>query len=215
MIQVLICDDQAVVREGLAAILNTVSQIEITGLAADGQEALQLIAQRPPHVVLMDLNMPRMNGVQATRRIRDQFKKTYVLVLTTYADDDWVFDAIRAGASGYLLKDTRREQLVQAIEGTAQGKSYLDPSIAGKIMTLAVEHKEPLMFPIDQPIPDLTLREKEIIQLIAEGYSNPEVAKQLHLAPGTVRNYISEIFAKLEVSDRVQVAVKAIKLGIL
>src|SRR6185503_8213659 len=115
-VSVLICDDQAVVREGLAAILSTVPQISVVGLASQGQEAVEMVAQYQPQVVLMDLNMPEMNGVQATRHIREQFPEVAVLVLTTYATDEWVFDAIRAGAAGYLLKDTRRDDLVRAIE---------------------------------------------------------------------------------------------------
>ena len=217
-ISVLICDDQAVVREGLAAILGTVSQLRVTGLASHGQEAIDLVAHTRPDVVLMDLNMPVMNGVQATRLIREQFPGVAVLVLTTYATDEWVFDAIRAGASGYLLKDTRRDDLVRAIEGTAQGKAHLDPEVAGKVMAHIAQN--PVLdsslagLPLDLP-EALTVREQEILRLLAQGLSNPEIAGQLHLSPGTVRNYVSEIFAKLGVSDRAQAAIAAVKLGLL
>ena len=125
MVRVLICDDQAVVREGLAAILGTDSEIEIVGLAENGRQALELMAEARPDIVLMDLKMPVMNGVQATSRIRREYPQVYVLVLTTYPDDQWLFDAIRAGASGYMLKDTRRDELIAAVKGTAEGKSFL------------------------------------------------------------------------------------------
>ncbi|MCL4296784.1 MAG: response regulator transcription factor [Anaerolineae bacterium] len=215
-ISVLICDDQAVVREGLAAILGTVPHIRVAALASHGQEAVDMVAHTQPDVVLMDLNMPVMNGVQATRFIRQQFPGVNVLVLTTYATDEWVFDAIRAGASGYLLKDTRRDDLVRAIEGTAQGKAHLDPEVAGKIMTHIAQTPtlSPTIPSLDLP-EALTLREQEVLRLLAQGLSNPEIAGQLHLSPGTVRNYVSEIFTKLGVSDRAQAAIAAVKLGLL
>lgn len=214
-ITLLICDDQAVVREGLAAILGTVPHLKVVGLASHGQEALELIASQQPQVVLMDLNMPVMNGVQATRRIREQFPEVAVLVLTTYATDEWLFDAIRAGATGYLLKDTRRGDLVRAIEGTAQGKAHLDPDVAGKVMNQAAQRTNTAEQPAgSMNLPEnLTGREEEVLRLLAQGLSNPEIATQLALAPGTVRNYVSEIFAKLGVSDRTQAAVMAVKLG--
>jgi len=216
-VSVLICDDQAVVREGLAAILSTVPQINVVGLASHGQEAVEMVAQHQPEVVLMDLNMPGMNGVQATRYIREQFPGVAVLVLTTYGTDEWVFDAIRAGAAGYLLKDTRRDDLVQAIEGTAQGKTHLDPNVAGKLVAHVAQTAAPNL-PETQPAsPEelLTGREQEVLRLLAHGLSNPEIARELHLAPGTVRNYVSEIFVKLGVSDRTQAVVVAMKLGLL
>jgi DNA-binding NarL/FixJ family response regulator len=215
-ITVVICDDQAVVREGLAAILSTVPRVAVIGLASHGGEALSLVALHRPQVVLMDLNMPEMNGVQATRKIREQFPEVAVLVLTTYATDEWVFDAIRAGARGYLLKDTRRDDLVRAIEGTAMGKSYIDPDVAGKLVAHIVHPSAtpgaPTLLGLAEP---LTEREIHVLQLLVQGLSNPEIARQLHLAPGTVRNYVSEIFIKLGVSDRTQAAVMAMRLGIL
>jgi len=217
-ISVLICDDQAVVREGLEAILSTIPHIQVVGLASDGQEAVDLVASCKPDVVLMDLKMPRMNGVQATRNIREKYPGVPVLVLTTYATDEWLFDAIRAGAAGYLLKDTRRDGLVRAIEETAQGKTHVDPNIAGRVFAhIATAPSQPeIPLPVD-PEDDsselLTGREIELLGLLAQGLSNPEIAQKLHLAPGTVRNYVSEIFAKLRVSDRTQAAVMATKLG--
>ena len=215
-VSVVICDDQAVVREGLAAILSTAPQINVVGLASQGHEALALVARHRPDVVLMDLNMPEMNGVQATRRICEQFPEVAVLVLTTYATDEWVFDAIRAGAMGYLLKDTRRDDLVRAIEGTAEGKTHLDPNVAGKVLAHIVQTSAPTAHHSTAPVrleEQLTEREQEVLCLLVQGLSNPEIARELHLAPGTVRNYVSEIFAKLGVSDRTQAAVMATKLG--
>ena len=213
-IRVLIVDDQTVVREGLAAILRTDPEIDVVGLAGDGREALELVPTAQPDVVLMDLKMPRMNGVQATRELRQAWPEIYVLILTTYAEEDWLFDAIRAGAAGYLLKDTRRADLVAAIKGTAQGKAFLDPSVAGKVMVHAASSAA-VAEETRAPAIDLTEREVEILNMLAQGLSNPEIAERLHLAPGTVRNYVSSILAKLGVSDRTQAAVLAVRWGLV
>ena len=213
MIRVVIVDDQTVVREGLAAILETDPEIEIVGLACDGQEALQMVAEAEPDVVLMDLKMPILNGVQSTQRLRRSHPDVHILVLTTYAGDQWVFDALRAGAAGYLLKDTRRDELVAAVKGTAQGKSYLDPSVAAKVMQQAIA--QPRSAPAEQPIEPLTQRELQVLHLLAQGYSNPAIAQRLHLARGTVRNYVSAILQKLGVSDRTQAAVEALRRGLI
>jgi DNA-binding NarL/FixJ family response regulator len=214
IVRVLIVDDQTVVREGLAAILSTDPEIQVVGLAGNGQEALELVAQVRPHVVLMDLKMPVLNGVQATQRLHQAYPEVYILVLTTYAADQWVFDAIQAGAAGYLLKDTRRDELITAIKGSAQGRSYLDPAIAGRVMVQAVVSPPPTV--LQEPAPEpLTERELQIVRLLAKGYSNPEIAKHLHLAQGTVRNYVSTILQKLDVSDRTQAAVAALRLGLV
>ncbi len=211
MIRVLICDDQTVVRDGLEAILSTDNEIEVVGVARHGQEALDLAAARQPDVVLMDLKMPVLNGVQATERLRRSWPNIRVLVLTTYADDAWVLDAVRAGASGYLLKDTRREDLLVAIKGTAAGKTFLDPSIAGKVVRQIVAPPQPL----PPPAEPLTEREMSVLELICRGYSNSEIAQQLHLAGGTVRNYVSSILQKLGVEDRTQAAVMAYQRGLV
>ena len=213
MVRVLICDDQTVVREGLAAILGTDPEIQVVGLASHGAEALDLVPQTEPDVVLMDLQMPVMNGVQATQRLRRAYPDIHVLVLTTYAEDQWVLDAVRAGATGYLLKDTRRDELLDAIKGTVQGRSYLDPAVAGTVMQAATtppptRQAEPLLDPF-------TEREQEILRLLVQGQNNPEIARRLHLAKGTVRNYVSVIFQKLGVSDRTQAAVVAMQRGLV
>ncbi len=214
MVRVLICDDQTVVREGLAAILSTDDEIEVVGLARNGEEALALAATERPDVVLMDLNMPVMNGIQATQRLRVLHPAVRVLVLTTYADDAWVMDAIRAGAAGYLLKDTRRADLVAAIKGTAAGKSFLDPTIAGTLMRQM--SAEPTAPPVHTgQVEPLTERELEVLRLLAQGYSNPEIAQRMHLAAGTIRNYVSTILQKLGVGDRTQAAVVALQRGLI
>jgi DNA-binding NarL/FixJ family response regulator len=211
MVRVLICDDQTVVREGLAAILSTDPEIEVVALAGNGEEALAAVEQDLPDLVLMDLKMPVMNGVQATQRLRSRHPTVRVLILTTYADDAWVLDAVRAGASGYLLKDTRREDLLVAIKGTAAGKTFLDPSVAGKVVRQIVTPPEPA-----KPLADaLTERELSVLELICLGYSNPEIAQRLHLAAGTVRNYVSSILQKLGVEDRTQAAVVAYQRGLV
>jgi DNA-binding NarL/FixJ family response regulator len=212
MVRVLICDDQTVVREGLAAILSTDDEIEVVGLAANGEEAVALANERQPDVVLMDLKMPVMNGVQATRRLHSQQLTVRVLILTTYAEDAWVFEAIRAGAAGYLLKDTRRDDLLAAIKGTAAGKSFLDPAIAGKLMQQVAAAPAPVG---QVQAETLSERELEVLRLMALGYSNPEIAQHLHLSAGTVRNYVSAILQKLGVEDRTQAAVVAYQWGLL
>jgi len=214
MIRVLICDDQTVVREGLAAILSTDPEILVVGLAGNGREALSLVPEARPDVVLMDLKMPVMNGVQTTQRLHTHFPSVRVLVLTTYADEAWVLDAVRAGASGYLLKDTRRDELVAAVKGTAEGKSFLDPSVAGKLMRqVAAAPAAPAQE--SGQVETLTERELEILQLLVQGHSNPEIARRLYLAAGTVRNYVSNILQKLGVPDRTQAAVVAIQRGLV
>jgi DNA-binding NarL/FixJ family response regulator len=214
MIRVLICDDQTVVREGLAAILSTDPDIGVVGLAGDGREALGLVQATQPDVVLMDLKMPVMNGVQATQRLHTQFPAVRVLVLTTYADDAWVLDAVRAGASGYLLKDTRRDELLAAVKGTAQGKSFIDPSVAGKLMQHLASAPS-VVAPDAGRVEALTERELEVLGLLVQGHSNPEIARRLYLAAGTVRNYVSSILQKLGVPDRTQAAVVAIQRGLV
>jgi len=211
MIRVLICDDQAVVCEGLKAILGTVNTIEVVGIANDGEQAVEAVAKLHPDVVLMDLKMPVMTGVQATRLIHSQFPEVHVLVLTTYDFDEWVFDAIRNGAAGYLLKDTPRETLVSAIHGTAAGKTYVDPAVAGKLFNQISRGSAP---PDASLVDSLSDRERDVLRLLASGMSNSDIAQHLYLSEGTVRNYVSSILTKLGVSDRTQAAVLALRAGI-
>ncbi|MEM7033606.1 MAG: response regulator transcription factor [Chloroflexota bacterium] len=208
--KVLICDDQALIRDGLEMLLKLEKDIEVVGQAQDGAEAMELVAKFQPDLVLMDLKMPGMNGIQATREICRHYPKVKILVLTTYDDDEWVFDALRAGAIGYLLKDTPRQDVIKAVRGTLEGKSFLDPAVAGKLVTQVVDQQtSPSSLITDK----LTKREVEVLQLIAQGLSNTDIATRLHLSEGTVRNHVSALFAKLAVTDRTQAAILAIKHG--
>ena len=197
--KVIICDDQAIIRDGLELLLKLEQDIDVIGLAQDGAEAIELVAKLSPDLVLMDLKMPGMNGVEASRRICTEYSVVKVLVLTTFDDDEWVFDAIRAGASGYLLKDTPREKVIEAIRGTVTGKSYVDPLVAGKILDQVASKQEQPQTLITQK---LTGREVQVLRLIAHGFSNSDIADRLHLSEGMVRNHVSAILSKLDVSDR-------------
>ncbi len=213
MIRVIICDDQEVVCEGLQTILKTAGDIEVVGVAHDGAEALEAVANLDPDLVLMDLKMPGMNGIQATRLIREQYPHVSVLVLTTYDADEWVFDAIRSGASGYLLKDVPRAQLIEAMRGTAAGKTHIDPSVAGKLFEHVVQNTSSL--PDSTLAEELNERDLEILHYIALGLSNAAIAGRLSLSEGTVRNYVSALFQKLNVTDRTQAAIFAMRYGLL
>ncbi len=209
--KILICDDQAVVRDGLELLLKLERDFDVVGCASDGAQAVELAEQKKPDLVLMDLKMPGTNGIEATRQIKSRHPEIKVLVLTTYDDSEWVFDAIRAGAAGYLLKDTPREAIVAAIRGTVAGKSFVDPGVAGRILeTLASKQVQPETLLTRK----LTGREGDVLRLIARGLSNPEIAAHLHLSEGTVRNHVSAILTKLEASDRTQAAIIAIQHGL-
>lgn len=209
--KILLCDDQAVIRDGLEMLLSLEKDFQVVGLAQDGVDAVELAGQKQPDLILMDLKMPMMNGIEATREIRAKYPQIKILVLTTYDDDEWVFDAIRAGASGYLLKDTSRQKIVEAIRGTLDGKSFVDPAVAGKLLNhVASKQTQPASLLTDK----LTERELDVLRLIARGFTNGEIAAQLHLSEGTVRNHVSAILEKLGVSDRTQAAVIAIQHGL-
>ncbi|HNT76421.1 MAG TPA: response regulator transcription factor [Anaerolineae bacterium] len=212
MIRVLICDDQEVVTEGLRVILGTSPDIEVVGVAHDGAEAVEKVAALHPDVALMDLKMPGVNGIQATQQIHDRCPGVRVLVLTTYDADEWVFDAIRSGAHGYLLKDTPRQNLIAAVKDAMAGKTPVDAGVAGKLF----EHiAQKSVAPADTSIrEDLSERELEVLRLLARGLSNADIAGRLYLSEGTVRNYVSAILAKLNVADRTQAAVMALRYGL-
>jgi DNA-binding NarL/FixJ family response regulator len=192
-------------------LLKLESDIDIIGLAEDGARALDLIIQQEPDLVLMDLKMPIMNGVEAIHQIRIQHPLVKILVLTTYDDDDWVFNAVQAGASGYLLKDAPRDDLIKAIRGTVAGKTYVDPSVAGKILRQATSHQTQSPTAI---IGKLTDREVDVLRMLARGLNNKDISERLFLSEGTVRNHVSSILAKLNVTDRTQAAVIAIQHGL-
>jgi DNA-binding NarL/FixJ family response regulator len=222
-VRVLICDDQWIVCQGLEAILSAEPGIEVIGVVSDGAEALEAVARLRPDVVLMDLRMPEMNGIEATRLIRERFSETKVLVLTTYGSDEWLLSAIRSGASGYLLKGTPREALIDAVKGTAMGRTHVDPEIAGRLFEQVAQAEwSPHDVPADgatvdgsHPLDLLSERELDVLRLLARGLSNTDIAGRLYLSEGTVRNYVSSILSKLGVSDRTQAAVLALRYGLV
>ena len=175
MIKVLICDDQEIVCEGLQRILESDQEINVIGIAHNGADALEQIAKTPPDLVLMDLKMPVMNGVIATRKVREKFPGVSILILTTFDDDEWLFDAIRSGASGYLLKDRPRSELIKAIKGTVAGESYIDPAVAGKLLSNVAQSLPSR--PVNEEV-ILSDRELEVLRLLAMGLSNADIAKR-------------------------------------
>lgn len=212
MIKIVICDDQEIARQGLSMILGSAADLVVLGVASNGEEAVRLVEALGPDVVLMDLKMPVMNGAQATLVIRQRFPATQVLVLTTYDDDEWLFDAIRAGASGYLLKDTPPADLLAAIRHVAQGKSPVDPTVATRILQ-SVSQQQTVFNPAVADL--LSKRELEFLRYMAQGLSNSEIGDKVSLSEGTVRNMISQLFAKLGVTDRTQAVVTAIRYGLI
>lgn len=212
MIRVLIVDDQAIVCHGLQVIIDADPRLRVVGMAHDGAQALAQVEALTPDVVLMDLKMPGINGVQATRAIREKHPEISVLVLTTYDDDEWVVDAIRAGASGYLLKDTGREELVAAIEGIMAGRTPIDPTVAAKLFTFVRKGIPTAGASIAE---FLSERERDILRLLASGLTNAAIADRLALAEGTVRNHVTNIFAKLDVTDRAQATAVAWRSGLM
>jgi NarL family two-component system response regulator LiaR len=208
-VRIVICDDQAIVRDGLEMMLKLEPDMEVVGTAKDGAEAVELTEAKD--LVLMDLKMPVMSGFEAIRQIRANHPNVKVLVLTTYDDEAWVFDAIDAGAAGYLLKEAPRDEVVKVIRGTAAGKVYLDPSVAGKVLEQVSRHptQSPTMI-----TSKLTEREVEVLRLLANGLNNKDISEQLFLSEGTVRNHVSTILSKLGVSDRTQAAVIALQHGL-
>lgn len=214
-IRVVIADDQALFREGLRTLLSTRAEVDVVGEAANGEEAVALVGRLHPAVVLMDLQMPVMDGIQATARIRDRWPGTPVLALTTFGDDASLFGALRAGAAGYLLKDVSADTLIAAISAAARGEAFLQSTITGRVvaafarlMETGGTHAEALVLP-------LSPREREILALVATGATNKEIADRLCLAEGTVKNHVTNILTKLDVRDRTQAALRARQLGLV
>ena len=208
-IRVLVVDDHVVVRRGIRALLATVDTIEVAGEAEDGREALRKAQALRPDVILLDLLMPHMDGIEVTERVMAQNSEARILVLTSFAADDEVFPAIKAGALGYLLKDTGPEELVRAIHQVHRGESSLSPAIARKVLQeLARPSNRP-------PTPDpLTDREVEVLQVVARGMSNQEIAEQLMISEATVRTHVSNILGKLQLASRTQAALYALREGL-
>ena len=211
-VRVLLADDQRLVRESLATMLGLLDGIELVGTASDGEEALALAAQQSPDVVLMDLRMPRMDGIEATRRMREQQPDVRVIALTTFADDESVLGALRAGARGYLTKDAGADDIRAAIFAVAAGEATLDPAVQHHVVAALASEK-----PSDggAELPDgLTPREAEILGLIAEGLTNAEIAERLVVSPTTVKSHINHLFAKAGLRDRVQAVTYAYRKGL-
>lgn len=225
-IRVMLADDQPLIREGLAIILNTQFDIQVVGQASDGREAIELAGRTQPDVILMDIKMPHVDGIKATREINKTFPHIPIIILTTYSQDELVFEGIRAGASGYLLKDITRSQLAEAVRGAAQGEAQIDPAVAAQVLSefqrmadiIRRRTPQPDQTPIEEDLPsieELTPREETILKLLTEGLTNAGIAKRLYLSEGTVKNYVSEILSKLHANDRTHAVVLAIKHGIL
>ena len=216
IIRVLLVDDQALFREGLSTLLSLHQDIDIVGEAGNGEEALRAATTLKPDVILMDLRMPVLDGVVATRQLKERNNPARVIVLTTFDDDETIFDGLRAGAVGYLLKDVSSEKLIEAIHATARGESFLQPSIAAKVLAefsrieerAATSSRSSLIEPLSE-------RELEILRQVATGDSNKEIAVRLFITEGTVKNHVTNILGKLGVRDRTQAALRARELGLL
>jgi DNA-binding NarL/FixJ family response regulator len=208
-IKILLVDDQPLFREGLRTLLSVHHDFEVVGEAGNGAEAICLVRSQRPSVVLMDLQMPVLDGVAATRRLHAEQPDCRVIVLTTFDDDEMVFDGLRAGAVGYLLKDAPSEKLAEAIRVAARGETFLQPSVAAKVVAEFARLTRKTVEPSDSFSGPLSERELEILRLIAKGASNREIASALFLAEGTVKNHVTNILGKLDVRDRTQAAIKA------
>ncbi|MFI5589806.1 response regulator [Amycolatopsis sp. NPDC051758] len=214
-VRVLLVDDQALFREALGTLLATNEGITIVGEAGNGEEALARAAELAPEVVLMDLRMPVLDGVAATKRLRLEHPGVRVIALTTFDDDEDVFAALRAGAVGYLLKDVSSARLVEAVLAAARGESVLQPSVAAKVVARFAQLSDPAE-PRPQPlVVPLSERELEVLRLLADGRSNREIASTLFLAEGTVKNHVTNLLGKLGARDRTQAALRARDLGLL
>ncbi|MEU5303005.1 response regulator [Streptomyces noursei] len=212
--RVVVADDQTVVREGIVMLLGLLPGIEVVGSAADGDEAVHLVAELAPDVVLMDLRMPRCDGVEATRRIRTDHPGTQVVVLTTYADDDSLFPALQAGARGYLTKDADGDEIVRAIDDVLSGHAGLSPKIQRRLLERIAEPAPSRPEPPAEPPDGLTAREVEVLRLVAGGQTNPEIARTLHVSTATVKTHINNLFAKAGLRDRAQAIHYAYRHGL-
>ncbi len=218
-VHVVLVDDQQLLRAGLRVLLEIEPGIQVAGEAANGAEALSLYESLQPDVMLMDVRMPVMDGVEATRRLRARWPDARVIILTTFDDDEYVFEALRAGALGYLLKDVSIEELVDAIRKVMAGGVLIEPSVAAKVVAELTRLSSGALQPMQRPAGDLveplSEREREILALLAEGLTNREIAARLYLAEGTVRNYVTAILDKIGARDRTQAALRAKELGLL
>ena len=210
-IRVLIADDHQLFRDGLKALLLSAPDTEVVGEAATGKEAIQLAAERQPHVILMDLQMPEMDGIEATRHIVDTRPHIKVLMVTMFEDNQSVFAAMRAGARGYVLKGAKHDEMLRAIRAVGSGEAIFSPSIAARMMDFFAASRSVIP---EETFSDLTDREREILNLIARGESNADIARILTISVKTVRNHVSNVFSKLQVADRAQAVIRAREAGL-
>lgn len=213
-IRVLVADDHPVFRRGMRAILAAEPDTELVGEATDGEEAVALALELRPDVILMDLNMPKVSGIEATRQILEASPDTAILMLTMFEDDKSILAAVRAGAHGYILKGADGAETLRAVHAAASGEAIFSPTITRRLTEYFATPGRGFNTSSDRAFPDLTEREHEILSLIAEGYTNTAIASRLYLSPKTVRNYVSSILTKLEVSDRPQAIVRAREAGL-
>ena len=216
MIKVLIADDQELIRTSLQIILNNQENIEVTDVVANGQEVMRSVRKNKPDVILMDIRMPKMDGVQCTKIIKENYPDIKIIILTTFDDDEYVYNALKYGASGYLLKGVSIDDLVKAIHTVYSGRAMINPDIATKVVKLFSQMAKGYN-PIEvgnKEVEKLTRTEWKIIEQVAYGYSNKEIAYALNLSEGTVRNYLSTILSKLKLRDRTQLAIWAIQSGV-
>lgn len=206
-IRIVVADDHPVVRGGLVSLLRTIPGLDVVGEAADGQTAVRLANEQHPDVVLMDVRMPGMDGVEATRQIREQTPAIRVLMLTMYDDDATVFTAMKAGAQGYLLKESEQDDIVRAVHAVVAGEAIFGPGVAARVLGYFTE--PPQAVAAEYPFPELTDRERQVLELLAQGRSNADIAAELFLSPKTVSNQLTAIFAKLQVASRGEAIVRA------
>ena len=214
-IKLIIADDHKLFREGLKALLSVTDDIEIVGEAEDGDTVLKKCNEHQPDIILMDINMPGLNGIQATQRILENHPLTGIIMLTMLEDDASIFNAMRAGARGYLLKGADPQEVLSVIRAVAEGQALFGPAIAMRLMNYFKElGSKPASSQTSMPFPELTERELEVLRLISQGLNNQEIAQKLVLSPKTVRNHITNIFSKLQVADRSQAIVRAREAGV-